>query len=67
MGRETIKSYTGVILGYLDTDSNGDVVAKDSSGRIVGYYRKRNNTTTDFAGRILYIGNCVVALIINPR
>ena len=67
MGRETIKNFSGSILGYLDTESNGDVVAKDSSGRIVGYYRKSNNATTDFSGRILYYGNCAVALIINPR
>lgn len=64
MGRETIKSYTGAIIGYLDTESNGDVVAKDSSGRIVGYYKKSNNATTDFSGRILFYGNCAVALIV---
>lgn len=64
MGRETVKSSSGMIIGYLDTESNGDVVAKDSCGRIVGYYRKSNNSTTDSAGRILYYGNCAVALII---
>ena len=63
--KETIKSFSGAILGYLETESNGDVVAKDSSGRIVGYYRKSRNATTDFAGKILYYGNCVVALIVN--
>ena len=67
MGRETIKSYTGAIIGYLETESNGDVVAKDSCGRIVGYYRKSNNATTDFSGRILYYGNCAAALVINAR
>ena len=67
MTRETIKSSSFIILGYLDTESNGDVVARDSSGRIVGYYKKRNNTTTDFSGRILYYGNCAVALIIMSK
>ena len=63
--RETIKSFSGAILGYLETESNGDITGKDYSGRILGYYRKSNNATTDFAGKILYYGNCVVALIVN--
>ena len=67
MWRESIKSASGLIIGYLDTESNGDVVAKDSYGRIVGYYRKNNNTTTDSTGRILYYGNCAVALVVNAR
>ena len=62
--RETIKSFSGYILGYLDTDSSGDVTAKDFSGRILGYYRKSRNVTTDFSGRILFYGNCAVAFII---
>lgn len=65
MSRETIKSYSGSILGYLDTEGNGDVVAKSFDGRILGYYRKSNNVTTDFSGRYLFYGNCAVALIIN--
>ena len=65
MARETVKAYSGIILGYLDNDYNGDVVAKDSCGRILGYYRKSRNVTTDETGRILFYGNCAVALVIN--
>ena len=64
MARETIKAYTGIILGYLDTEPNGDVAAKDSYGKILGYYRKGNNVTTDSCGRPIYQGNCAVALVI---
>ena len=67
MTRETIKTWAGVVLGYIETEPNGDAVAKAFSGRILGYYKKSNNVTTDFAGRWLYQGNCLSALIVNNR
>ena len=65
MARETIKTWSGIILGYVDTEPNGDAVAKAFDGRILGYYKKSNNMTTDFSGKFLYQGNCVTALIVN--
>ena len=64
MNRETIRTWGGTIIGYLDTESNGDVTARDFSGTILGYYRKGRNMTTDFSGTGLYQGNCASALII---
>lgn len=62
--RETIREYSGMIVGYLDHDSNGDVTVKKYSGIIIGYYRKSSDTTTDLAGRILYRGNMAPALLV---
>ena len=62
--RETIREYSGMIIGYLDHESNGDIVAKEYSGVIIGYYRKSSDVTTDFHGRILYRGNMAPALLV---
>ncbi len=57
--REEIKDFSGRIIGYLDHQSNGDIIAKDSSFRILGRYDKAMDVTKDFYGRILYKGNMV--------
>ena len=64
MTREAIRTWGGIIIGFLDTESNGDVTAREWSGAILGFYKKSRNQTTDFFGRILYTGNCTSALII---
>lgn len=68
MTEEYIKDFSGKILGIVQTDSNGDQIAKDfQSQKILGYYRAKYNHTTDFFGRIIAKGNCVVSLIYNKR
>jgi hypothetical protein len=53
-------------IGILRTLKNGDIEARDFiSRRILGYYRKSLDATTDFYGRKLAKGNCVVGLIYN--
>lgn len=53
-----------LIIGILRTLKNGDVAAVEfSSRKILGYYRKKTNITTDFYGRMLANGNCVAGLI----
>ena len=61
--REPIMNFSRQILGYIETKPNGDKVATDFGGRILGYYRKSSNTTTDFYGRILYYGDMVSSFI----
>ena len=52
------------VIGILRTLKNGDVAAIEfSSRRVLGYYRKNVDTTTDFYGRMIAKGNCVVAFI----
>lgn len=57
--RETLKDYTGRIIGYLDHEPNGDIIARDFYFKILGKYEKFTDTTKDFYGRILYRGNMV--------
>ena len=69
MSQEFIKEFgSGKILGIIETDSNGDQKAIDFDTRkILGFYRKKNDHTTDFYGRIIARGNCVASLIFNKR
>ena len=62
-GTETIKDASFRIIGYLEHQSNGDIVVKDSSFRILGYYRRSNDTTINSSFRILYYGNMAAALL----
>ena len=55
---------TRKIIGILRTQKNGDVMAIEfDSRRVLGYYRKKVDITTDFYGRMVAKGNCVVAFI----
>lgn len=63
MARNTIKDFYGRIIGYLDSQPNGDIVAKDVSGRILGRYDSKSKVTKDFYGRIVARGDTTSALI----
>lgn len=63
---EYIKDFSGRILGIIKTESNGDRTAIDfPSRRILGYYKKRYDHTTDFIGRVVSRGDTVVSFIYN--
>ena len=55
---------TRQIIGILRHRRNGDIEAVEfSSRRILGFYRADIDTTTDFYGRRIAKGNCVVSFI----
>lgn len=55
---------TRQIIGILRHKPNGDIEAREFSTRkILGYYRADRDTTTDFYGRMIAKGNCVVSFI----
>lgn len=62
--RETIREFSGRIVGYLDHESNGDITVKNFSGTILGKYEARSDSTKDFYGKILYYGNMAPALLV---
>ena len=68
MKQEFIRTFEGVIIGILETDTNGDQIARAFPGRqILGYYRAKYNHTTDFYGRIVAQGNTVASFITSNR
>lgn len=63
---EYIKDFNGRILGIIKTKPNGDKVAIDfPSRKILGYYQKQYDHTTDFIGRVISRGDTVVSFIYN--
>ena len=61
---ETIKDASYRNISIITYQDNGDIMVQDwSSRRIVGYYRKNRDVTTDFYGRIIARGNAVGMLI----
>jgi hypothetical protein len=64
---EYIREFGGAILGRIKTDDNGDKTAYDFYGRILGYYKKKYDHTTDFYGRIIARGDAAVSLIYQAK
>ena len=63
MNKETIRDFYNRIIGYVETDNNGNKTARDFYNRILGYYDKKLNVTRDFYNRIVAKGDSVVGLI----
>ena len=61
---ETIRAYSGMIIGKIKTLPNGDKEVRNYPGQILGYYRKSRDVTTDFYGKILYRGDMSAALLV---
>lgn len=63
MARENVKNFYGQIIGSIEIDSQGNKIARDFYGKILGRYRKETNKTTDFYGKILSKGDITSALV----
>lgn len=63
---EYIRDAYGRVYGTINHLSNGDKEARDYYGKIMGYYKKSQDVTTDFYGKILGRGDFVVAFICPP-
>lgn len=61
--RRVIKDFYGKILGSVEEDSRGDIIARDFFGKILGRYDKQMNVTKDFFGKIIGTGDLTSALI----
>lgn len=67
ISKEPIRQFSGKIIGYLETDKDGNQQARDFYGKILGTYDKKFNVTRDFYGKIVGKGNQVIGLIWNPQ
>lgn len=63
VNRIKIKDEGGRIIGFIEEQDNGDKIAKDFYGRILGKYHKDTNKTHDFWGRIVGKGDVASGLI----
>jgi hypothetical protein len=69
MTEDYIRAFNSrLIIGIIRTLDNGDKEAIDFDTRkILGWYRKSRDVTTDFLGRMIAKGDCVTALIWNNK
>lgn len=64
---ERVKTFKGIIIGYIETDAQGNKRAKTFSGRIISEYNKLLDTTKTFSGRIIGRGDLTNASLYNPE
>lgn len=55
--RETIKKFSGEIVGYYETDISGNKTVKDFMGRILGYYDSSRDVTMLFNRKVIAYGD----------
>jgi len=67
MNKEIIRDFYGKILGSVETDSQGNKTVRDFYGRILGWYKKAENQTRNFYGKIIAKGDAAVSLIYNNK
>ena len=66
MNRQSIRTRTGKIIGYIETDSQGNKTVWDRKlNKICGYYKKASNMTITEIGRIVAYGDVSVLLLPN--
>ena len=58
-----VRQISGKIIGFVETDKDGNKQARDFYGKILGTYDKRIDVTRDFYGRIITRGDSVIGLI----
>jgi len=61
--RETLKDWTGKIIGFVDHESGGDKILRDFHGRILGRYVASMDVTRDFYGRQVGKGDILMTLL----
>ncbi|WP_300924593.1 hypothetical protein [uncultured Clostridium sp.] len=54
---QVIKNFFGKIIGYIETDSQGNKTIKDFYKRIKGYYDAKQDVTKNFYKQIIAKGD----------
>lgn len=61
--KTTLRDPKGKIVGYLDKQPNGNVIATDFYGKLKATYNKKENMTRDFYGRLLAVGDITSGIL----
>ena len=59
----TIRNSKLQIIGYIETDENGNKTVRDFYRRVLGYYDASTDTTRDFYRRVIARGDAAAMLI----
>lgn len=63
MQEETIREFSGKIIGYIETDAQGNKTVRNFYRQIVGRYDANAKVTRDFYGRIVAKGDVSTGLL----
>lgn len=66
ISKEPIREFSGRILGWVETDKEGNQEVREFYGSIIARYDSKINVTRDFYGKILSQGNTAVGQLYNP-
>ena len=58
-----LRDFYGKIIGYIESDDEGNQMLRDFYGKILGKYEARSNITRDFYGTIIGRGNVLGILL----
>lgn len=62
-----IREFSGKIIGWLETDKDGNQQIRTFTGKILGKYDKTFDVTRTFTGKIVSKGNTVTGLLYSPE
>ena len=60
---QTIRDFYNKIIGYIETDKDGNKTVRDFYRRILGRYDKKHDVTRDFYNRIIGKGDLSAMLL----
>lgn len=60
---QTIRDFYNRILGYIETDKDGNKTVRDFYRKILGRYDKKHDVTRDFYNRIIGKGDLSAMLL----
>ena len=63
MTKDIIRDFYGRIIGYIETDNNGNKIVRDFYRRVLGRYDKKHDVTRDFYNRIIARGDQSASLL----
>ena len=64
---QTIRDFYNRIIGYIETDKDGNKTVRDFYRKILGRYDKKHDVTRDFYNRIIGKGDLSSMLLNNKK
>lgn len=65
MTKIPVREFSGKIIGWIETDNNGNKTIRDFTGKILGRYDKKFDVTRTFTGTIIARGDQSGILLTN--
>jgi hypothetical protein len=65
MSKVQLRNRRGVLLGTIDTQSNGKQILRDKRGVLKGNYDPKTNQTRDRSGKLVAKGNLLTTLLVD--